>query len=156
MTVLSTEEMERLHRLVSWEMPSGMTTAAAAGKACVWCGGPLGEDRARLQTSVPRLGCGRCYSARLAWYITWYDWHRHVSSCTTACQQARVCHVGYGLRAVHDVTIAAAGKEAPQCVSCHHPIHVGEMTVPVRWEGTSQDHLGYAHTQCVMTRAAVR
>ncbi|MFE9448246.1 hypothetical protein [Streptomyces sp. NPDC006739] len=156
MTVLSPEEMERLHRLITWESPSVMSEAAAAGDACVWCGGPLGEDAARLQTVVPRLGCRRCYSAHLAWYTSWYHWHDHVAGCTTACKRARVCYVGYGMRAAHDAARITAGREEPHCVSCHHPIHARELAVPVRWEGTSQDHLGYGHTQCLMTVEAAQ
>lgn len=155
--VLPLAVMDRLHRIVSWESPSAMSEAAAAGEACVWCAGPLGEAPARLQTGAPRLACGQCYSARLAWYVTWYDWHRHVTGCIS-CRQARDCHVGRGFRALHDVTIVftPAGKTGPRCVSCHHPVHEGELAVPVLWEGNSCDHLGYAHPQCLMTRGTSR
>jgi hypothetical protein len=154
-TVLSPEELKR-HGLITWASPSVMSAAAAAGEACIWCADPLGEDAVRLQTIVPRLGCGRCYSTHLAWYISWYHWHRHVTSCTAACKRARVCYVGLGMRAAHDAARVAAGREVPHCVSCHHPIHVRELAVPVRWEGTSQYHLGYGHTQCLVTVEAAR
>lgn len=150
MTDLSAEEAQRLHRLITWESPSAMSAQAAAGKACVWCDGPVGRRATRLQTSAPRLGCGRCYTTRLAWYITWYEWNDHVTGCTTACLEARICLVGSGLRAVHDVARIAADREDSQCISCNHPVHVGELAIPVQWAGTSSAHLGYAHTQCAM------
>ncbi|NUQ95319.1 MAG: hypothetical protein HOY79_01715 [Streptomyces sp.] len=149
MSILSTEAMARLHRLITWKSPSVISASATTGEACVWCGGPLGEDAARL-------GWGSCYGGRRAWYVTWYDWHQHVRRCVP-CQQAHVCLVGYGLRSQHEITREAAGKDdTPHCVSCNHPIHAAELIVPVRWEGTSQDHLGYGHPQCLMSRATVR
>lgn len=156
MTHLSAAEGARLHQLITWEYPSVMSAAAAAGEACVWCSGPLGVDAVGLAARDPRIGCGSCYGGRRSWYTTWYDWHRHVRRCIP-CQQARVCHVGSGLRSLHEITREAAGKEdTPHCVSCHHPVHAGELVVPVRWEGTTRDHLGYGHTQCLMSRATVR
>ncbi|CAL9290736.1 hypothetical protein [Streptomyces sp. SudanB182_2057] len=153
MTVRIPEELARLHRLVSWfEVPRRLPAAALAGEACVWCADPADAVAVELVPSavLPRLACLRCYLSRLAWYITWYDWHAHVEVCA-ACQRRRICHVGHGRRVLHERTALPIDKK-PRCVACPAPLLATELVAPVRWEGSSRFHLGYAHLRCVTER----
>lgn len=155
MTIPSTEELDRLHRLISWELSVGMSPAAAAGEACVRCEAPADETAVRLERDgTPWKACVRCYIGRLAWLISWYDWHQHVTACDS-CKQARTCYVGHGRRLLHTQTIGPAGKRPAHCCSCHRPVQPTELAVAVRWEGESRDHLGYAHARCLSRRGAL-
>ncbi|GAA1500298.1 hypothetical protein GCM10009787_77820 [Streptomyces bangladeshensis] len=87
MTVQIAEELARLHRLVSgFEVPPNLPSSALAGEAFVWCASPADVTFVELEPSVelPRWGCMACYTSRVAWYITWYDWHvPSAAACST-------------------------------------------------------------------------
>lgn len=154
MTILTPEESQRLHRLISfYEVPWPLTGEESAGAACVWCSCPSGPDAVGL-TSLSGRGCSDCYLARLVWLLTWYAWHQHVLACIH-CQQLRTCYVGRGLRVRHELTIAPAGKDLA-CESCRCPVDADEPAMPVRWEGDAHDHLGYGHRRCLTRRAVTR
>ncbi|GGR71291.1 MULTISPECIES: hypothetical protein [Streptomyces] len=156
MTVQIPEELARLHQLVSWyDLPRWLPEAARAGKACVWCAGRADATAVELEPSaaLPRRACTRCYAARLAWYITWYDWHGHFSACTP-CRQHQTCYVGHGRRLQHERTMPPIDKK-PVCLSCPAPLLATELVAPVRWEGSDGFNLGYVHLRCLSRRAIV-
>ncbi|MBK3524796.1 hypothetical protein JHN54_24690 [Streptomyces sp. MBT70] len=103
--------------------------------------------------ALPRRACTRCYAARLAWYITWYDWHGHFSACTP-CRQHQTCYVGHGRRLQHERTMPPIDKK-PVCLSCPAPLLATELVAPVRWEGSDGFNLGYVHLRCLSRRAIV-
>ncbi|MET8765450.1 hypothetical protein [Streptomyces sp. NPDC004658] len=141
------EELARLHRLVSWfDTPVPLPAEAVTGHACVWCLIPADSTAVDLESAAdyPQRGCLSCYSARLAWHISWYEWHSHVAECFP-CKQGRMCFVGRGRRILHELTAGPAGKEPPACFSCHRTLLAQETAIPVRWEGEASFHLGYAH-----------
>jgi len=153
--VLIAEELDRLHQLITWEMPAVPSPGSVAGEACVWCHLPPGDTAVDLVVGMPRRGCADCYTTRLAWLVSWYDWHDHVRACVS-CQQARTCHVGRGRSALHERTVALASQRPLRCVSCHQLALASQLVLPVLWEGTSSDHLGYGHTLCMVRRATTR
>ncbi|AYN37979.1 hypothetical protein D9753_02305 [Streptomyces dangxiongensis] len=157
MTVQIAEELARLHRLMSWyDVPQQLPATALTGEACVWCSTPVGSTDVQLEpTEIPRRGCAGCYTARLAWYVSWYDWHLHVQTCT-ACQQRQVCYVGHGRRVLHELTIGPADRDAPVCIVCVKAPSAVDLVVPVRWEGDARLYLGYAHAGCASGRWAAR
>lgn len=147
MTVQIADELARLHRLVSWfDTPAPLPADAVTGKACVWCLIPADSSAVDLESApdYPRRGCISCYSARLAWHISWHEWHTHSLECFP-CRQGRPCFVGRGRRILHELTIGPAGKDAPACVTCHRTLLAQETAIPVRHGGLDSSHLGYAH-----------
>ncbi|MCG0062223.1 hypothetical protein L0F81_02790 [Streptomyces tricolor] len=157
MTVQIADELARLHRLVSWfEVPLNLPSSALAGEACVWCVSPVDGTSVELEpsTPLPRWGCMPCYSARLAWYVSWYDWHRHFDTCLH-CQQRRTCYIGHGRRVLHEQTMGPIDKH-PECFICPSPLLAGDLVGPVRWEGDSRLYLGYAHLRCMTGRPSSR
>ncbi|MET8563219.1 hypothetical protein ABZV75_22485 [Streptomyces flaveolus] len=158
MTVQIAEELTRLHRLISvYEVPLNLPSAALAGEACVWCVSPVNGSTVELEPSadLPRWGCMPCYSARLAWYVSWYDWHGHFVSCIR-CQQRKTCYIGQGRRLLHEQTIGPADRGRQKCAVCPAPVLSTELVAPLLWEGTAHHHLGYAHLRCLTRRASNR
>ncbi|MGV9755449.1 hypothetical protein ACWDUC_06375 [Streptomyces tricolor] len=158
MTVQVADELARLHRLISgYEVPLRLPATALAGEACVWCERPADRDTVELEpvAALPRRACTACYTARLVWYITWYDWHLHVTDCTT-CQHRRTCFVGHGRRVMHELTIGPAGKGAPACAACPAPLLGAELVTPLCWQGDVRPYLGYAHARCLTGRPSSR
>ena len=149
-----TSEADLLHRLISlYEAPVRLTLDQRAGAACVWCSGAPGPEAADLEGSG--RGCQGCYAARLAWIVTWYDWHNHFERCH-ACWQGMTCHVAYGRRILHEQTIAAAAKPDVVCGACPKPIHRLELGAPMLWDGESTPYMGYAHVRCMSGRGPYR
>ncbi|AGF64913.1 hypothetical protein SHJGH_5250 [Streptomyces hygroscopicus subsp. jinggangensis TL01] len=159
MTVRTVEELARLHRLISWyDVPLNLPSAALAGEACVWCTSPADATAVELDPSnpLPRRGCLLCYAARVAWYVSWYDWHSHFESCTH-CQQRKTCYIGHGRRLLHEQTIGPADRSKPKCAACPAPVLSTELVAPLHWQGTThQIRLGYAHMRCLTGKARVR
>jgi hypothetical protein len=157
MTVQIPEVLYDMHECVSWyEVPRRLPAAALAGEACVWCTSPPDATTVELAPSAtrPRLACLRCYTTRLAWYLTWANWHTHFTACT-ACQQRQTCYVGHGRRLLHEQTATAIDK-TPKCIACPAPLLSTELVAPVCWEGTTRFNIGYAHLRCLTARASTR
>ncbi|MEV6803924.1 hypothetical protein [Streptomyces sp. NPDC051132] len=158
MTVQDAGELLRLHQLIAvHEFPQTLPPAALAGEACVWCTSPADATAVRLSAALPWWGCLHCYSARLAWYVTWYDWHDHHQSCNP-CQQRRTCHVGHGRRTLHEQTTGPADKPHPKCFTCRGPLLPVERVAPLLWHSptTFAPRLGYAHVRCLTERPGSR
>ncbi|MFH9398960.1 hypothetical protein ACH4JS_04140 [Streptomyces sp. NPDC017638] len=151
------EVLYDVHECLSWyEMPGRLPAAALAGEACVWCTRPADATAVELAPSAAlrRLACQRCYAARLAWYLTWADWHTHFTACT-ACQQRQTCYVAHGHRLLHEQTAQAIGK-TPECLVCPAPLLATELVAPLCWEGNTRFNVGYAHLRCLTARASTR
>ncbi|MFI0188467.1 hypothetical protein ACH4PW_13035 [Streptomyces sp. NPDC017082] len=121
--------MARLHRLISvHEFPQSLPRAILTGEACLWCLAPINGTAVDLGLSddLPLAGCEPCYSARLAWYVSWYDWHEHYQRCVP-CQQRRTCYVGHGRRILHEQTTGPADKPQPTCFTCQDPLLRAEI-----------------------------
>ncbi|MFD0393770.1 hypothetical protein ACFQ3Z_20760 [Streptomyces nogalater] len=155
MTVRIPEELTRLHRLVSWfELPRWLPEAARAGKACVWCAGPVDATVVELAPSatLPRPGLHALLRgpARLVHHLV-----RLAQALLRLhpCKQ-QTCLVGHGRRLLHEQTMPPIDRK-PVCLSCPAPLLATELVAPVRWEGTDGFNLGYAHLRCLSRRASV-
>ncbi|MYS40200.1 hypothetical protein GTY23_02815 [Streptomyces sp. SID5998] len=155
MSALVAEELERLHQLIAWSYPPGLSPESVAGEACVWCDAPREDTAVDLSTLGPLRACAPCYAGQLVWLVSWYDWNGHVDACTP-CQQGRVCHVGRGRRVLHLLTTELARKQPPLCTGCQGPLRDDEPALPFVWTGQSSEHLGYGHTRCLLRRATSR
>ncbi|MEV6803123.1 hypothetical protein [Streptomyces sp. NPDC051132] len=160
MTSQDADELARLHRLISvHEFPQALPAAILTGEVCLWCLTLIDGTAVELGPSAdfPLAGCEPCYSARLAWYVSWYDWHDHYQSCV-ACRQRRTCYVGHGRRILHEQTTGPADKPQPTCFPCRNPLLPVEMAAPLLWHSPSTfaPRFGYAHVRCLTERATVR
>ncbi|MEV6806586.1 hypothetical protein [Streptomyces sp. NPDC051132] len=160
MTEENFEETARLHRLICvHEFPQSLPAAILAGEACLWCLTPIEGTAVHLGLSddLPLTGCAPCYSARLAWYVSWYDWHEHYQRCVP-CQQRRTCYVGHGRRILHEQTTRPADKPQPTCFTCRDPLLRAEMAAPLLRHSptTGAPRFSYAHMRCLTERATIR
>ncbi|MFJ3794914.1 hypothetical protein ACIPSJ_01360 [Streptomyces sp. NPDC090088] len=147
-SVLSAEDQGWVHDLVMLRLPERITVEARTGQDCLWCLAPLDTTGIDLEPGVTRFrSCAVCYLTRLAWAITWRDWHTHILACDT-CQRGENCMTARGRRAQNEKACAALGETLSCTAGCLLPIDSSDQAVAVVWDGLTHSYPGYAHTAC--------